>query len=597
MLPIDPRLDAAFWHSCTAELRCERCSAQTQDSLLGVVESLVKHSTRTRSELKVIFRLPERRLAQLRPQCGETYRVEFRVFGETQDAEIWWQALAAYCAAELLNYQLVALDGLVRRCVADLVMPAVTPVTEAALEFFTPYAFKTEPKRPTLLRRAVFLDDLARRVRVLLGVDLGEAIRTAGAEVELLPWYWTLRTLVRSSRSGAGQRHWLTGCVGVLYLKGTLEPLLPYLVLAEETQLGESLSFGRGYCRLRVPGPAYFAPRLADPAALRTAVADMLERHDEASVALVEAGVEDETALVDNLLQIVQTGNYQPAPHQVFCVPRPDKAPRQLERLAPDALALHLYLHRQLAPVLDRLLDDAAVGYRKGYSRDTAAERIQAALQQGLTQVVAFDIADFFPSIDLTRLQQLLERLLPEADAVLRGLLQRCVQTERLVDGVVQGRERGLAQGSPLSPLLANLYLTGFDQTLLAAGACLVRYADDCIILARERDQAEQYLALARTALAAVGLQLNETKTAIREAAAGFRFLGIDFGPAVAGGAQAAVLRKPVYVTQAGCFLGVSGGALDIRRAGQLIESLPLQRVSEIIRVVPDDNLWISKKF
>lgn len=580
-IPIDPRLDAACWHLCTAELLCERCSAQTQDSLLGVVESLVKHSTRAVSELKVVFRLPGRTLEQLLPQSGETYRVEFRLFGETRQAEDWRRAFAEHCAANLFNYRLVSLAGLVQRRVSDLAVPS--PATEAALEFFTPYAFKSEPKRPTLLRRAVFLDDLAGRLRALLGVDLDEAIRAAGAGVELLPWYWTLRKLVRSSRSGAGQQQWLKGCTGVLYLKGALEPLLPYLVLAEEMQLGESLTFGRGHFRLRVPGPAYFASRLADPGEIRTAVDDMLERHDEASVTLAEAGVEDETALVESLLRIVQTGTYHPEPHQAFFLPRPDKAPRQLERLQPEALALHLYLHRQLAGVLDRLLEDAAVGYRKGYSRDTAAERIRAALQQGFTHVVESDIEDFFPSIDLDRLEQVLDAHLPEADQVLRRLLHVCLHTDLMVAGVVQARERGLAQGSPLSPLLANLYLTRFDQVLLAAGACLVRYADDFVILARDRDEAECSLALARESLATVGLRLSEAKTAIREAADGFRFLGIDFGPDVAVEDLAAQLRKPVYLTQAGCFLGVSGDTLDIRRYGQLIESLPLHRVSEII--------------
>ncbi|MCK5455898.1 MAG: hypothetical protein KAI45_02150 [Melioribacteraceae bacterium] len=48
-----------------------------------------------------------------------------------------------------------------------------------------------------------------------------------------------------------------------------------------------------------------------------------------------------------------------------------------------------------------------------------------------------------------------------------------------MLDGVVQQREQGTPQGSPLSPLLSNILLTVLDKELESRGLRFVRYADD----------------------------------------------------------------------------------------------------------------------
>ena len=49
-------------------------------------------------------------------------------------------------------------------------------------------------------------------------------------------------------------------------------------------------------------------------------------------------------------------------------------------------------------------------------------------------------------------------------------------------------RGLGLHQGSPLSPLLCNLYLDAFDRAMLGSGYRVIRYSDDIAIpVARPR--------------------------------------------------------------------------------------------------------------
>jgi RNA-directed DNA polymerase len=84
--------------------------------------------------------------------------------------------------------------------------------------------------------------------------------------------------------------------------------------------------------------------------------------------------------------------------------------------------------------------------------------------------------------------------------------------------------------GGVISPLLSNIYLDPLDQLMARQGIEMVRYADDFVILCRNREDAERALERVRQWTTAVGLTLHPTKTKIVEATvAGFDFLGYRF--------------------------------------------------------------------
>jgi hypothetical protein len=95
---------------------------------------------------------------------------------------------------------------------------------------------------------------------------------------------------------------------------------------------------------------------------------------------------------------------------------------------------------------------------------------------------------------------------------------------------------RGIPQGSPLSPLLANIYMRrfvlgwkklGLEQSL---GTRLVTYADDLVILCR-KGNAEAALHHLREIMGKLKLTVNEGKTRICRVPEGeFDFLGYTFG-------------------------------------------------------------------
>ncbi|HNT25593.1 MAG TPA: reverse transcriptase domain-containing protein [Anaerolineales bacterium] len=85
----------------------------------------------------------------------------------------------------------------------------------------------------------------------------------------------------------------------------------------------------------------------------------------------------------------------------------------------------------------------------------------------------------------------------------------------------------GVMQGSPLSPLLANIYLHTFDLTLTRSGYRLVRYADDWVILCADQDTAEAAYNRATLALAKIRLKINPAKTRILTPTERLEWLGV----------------------------------------------------------------------
>jgi RNA-directed DNA polymerase len=94
-----------------------------------------------------------------------------------------------------------------------------------------------------------------------------------------------------------------------------------------------------------------------------------------------------------------------------------------------------------------------------------------------------------------------------------------------------QPTSTGAAQGAPLSPLLSNVYLHGFDLAMTRARLRLVRYADDLVVLCNSESEAGRALQSVATALGERRLQLNPLKTGIVPPSRAFEFLGYRFEP------------------------------------------------------------------
>lgn len=274
-----------------------------------------------------------------------------------------------------------------------------------------------------------------------------------------------------------------------------------------------------------------------------------------------------------------------PTPNAAFVLHRAGHAPRIVERLATPELVLEQYLLQTLQPAFERLLLPCSYGYRPGRGREAAVSELRAALRQGHVHVLRTDIAQCFPSIDHDHLLALLDRALPRSDMRLRQLLAERIRQPYVLDGLSYVRTRGLAQGAPLSPLLVNLCLTGLDRCLDPPRWRYLRFADDIVVGARTRPDAEEALATLARAAAGLGLALSPAKTRVVHLREGFEFLGETFSPATLDpdGPATAAQRKPLLVTEDFLQIGVNGEALEARRRGAIAGTWPLRRLSGLL--------------
>ena len=181
-----------------------------------------------------------------------------------------------------------------------------------------------------------------------------------------------------------------------------------------------------------------------------------------------------------------------------------------------------------LTPSIDSQLETASFAYRQGHSVKMAVATVTRLRDQGFQWVVDADITAFFDNIDHRLLREKLERTVPDdstfplIDLWLSAVIQPLSGPPFLL-------EKGIPQGSPLSPLLANLYLDDFDENIMGHQYRLVRFADDFLILCRERQEAEEALQLTMDVMKKLKLDLQSDKTRVTHFDEGFRFLGVDF--------------------------------------------------------------------
>jgi CRISPR-associated protein Cas1 len=248
---------------------------------------------------------------------------------------------------------------------------------------------------------------------------------------------------------------------------------------------------------------------------------------------------EDALARLCALRAEVINGLYRPQPLQAVQIPKPTGGMRMLAIPAVRDRVLQTAVARVLSPLLESQFDDASFAYRPGRSVAMAVQRVVRHRDAGLCHVLDADIEGFFDHIDHATLMSSLRAHLPAASSIF-PLIELWLMAD-LREPAMPGRliERGLPQGSPLSPLLSNLYLHPLDIALRAGGHALVRYADDFVVLCPAADMARTAQTQAQQVLSDLLLRLNVGKTRLTSFDQGFKFLGVRFVQRVVEPAQA----------------------------------------------------------
>ena len=187
--------------------------------------------------------------------------------------------------------------------------------------------------------------------------------------------------------------------------------------------------------------------------------------------------------------------SFKPQPIKRVFIPKPNNEQRPLGIPTINDRVMQTIIKNALEPEWEARFEATSFGFRPGKSTMDAMTQIRRILQGNSKSSWILD-ADISKCFDNISHEPLLQRL-----PVFRSLINRWLKVKVVSLGQWKTTIKGTPQGGIISPLLANIALDGIDRLFNGVtrygdykypsirvrenkGICVIRYADDFVVLA-----------------------------------------------------------------------------------------------------------------
>ncbi len=169
---------------------------------------------------------------------------------------------------------------------------------------------------------------------------------------------------------------------------------------------------------------------------------------------------------------------------------------------------------QELSPIYERKFSETSYGFRPNRGCHDALLKCQEYANEGYWYVIDMDLEKFFDTVNQSMLMEILSRTI--RDTRILSLIQKFLNAGIMEKEMFTRSDEGLAQGGPISPLLANIMLNELDQKLDEWGYRFVRYADDLMIFTKSKRAAQrQYERVSKFIEGKLKLKINKEKTKV----------------------------------------------------------------------------------
>jgi group II intron reverse transcriptase/maturase len=225
---------------------------------------------------------------------------------------------------------------------------------------------------------------------------------------------------------------------------------------------------------------------------------------------------------VEALITKMKNLSYRPLPARQVLIPKADGGQRMLGVSAIEDKIVQLLTAKILGAIYEPIFVEGSIGYRPGKNCHQGVKAVTNFIfkQWDSTTVLEIDFANFFGSIDHSKLIALLKMKIKDA-TFLRYIVRALKSGILEVDGQYQDTETGTFQGSICSPILANIFahyaidvwFTEASRKSFIGSAEMIRYCDDAVFLFGNKRDGEHFAKELGDRVERFGLKLNTEKT------------------------------------------------------------------------------------
>ena len=230
---------------------------------------------------------------------------------------------------------------------------------------------------------------------------------------------------------------------------------------------------------------------------------------------------------IKELVQRLKNKSFKPLPSLRVYIPKGNGKKRPLGIASYEDKIVQMAVKKILGVIYEPRFLNCMYGFRPNRGCHEAIKEVYQRISYGkISYIVDADIKGFFDHIDHDWMMKFLEWNIQDKN--LLWLIRKYLKAGIMEQGKFEPTEEGSAQGSVMSPMLANIYmhhvLTLWFKLVVQRemqGECfLVNFADDFVAGFQYKWEAENYYKLLKERMEKFGLQLEDSKSRLLQSGA-----------------------------------------------------------------------------